>query len=94
MLTFSTLCVKERRKFHTVVRTIDSTMHSSFKEEFIFFRDDEICLDRTTGKVEIAFSPDYDSSDSRETYDLRFCQGKQDNFVLGQYKTSFLYLKI
>ena len=52
---------------------------------FYFSRDDEICLNKATGKVEIALAPDYDSSDSRETYNLNFCQGAWDNFLLGKY---------
>ena len=55
------------------------------------FRDDAVCLDKAKGKVEIALAPDYDSSYSRITYDLNFCQGARDNFLLGLYKNKVSY---
>ena len=51
---------------------------------FLFlFRDDEVCLNKTTGEVKIAFALDYDSSNSRKTYNLNFCRGTNDSFLLG-----------
>ena len=37
---------------------------------------------KMNGTVEIALAPDYNSW---ETYQLNFCQGKDDNFLLGKY---------